>query len=260
MKVVVALAALCAAIATAATAFGGGGGGSVPAAPKPHVDLDLLPMQRGLPTDRVERARRLRREVLMLRFTGLITQRQVERALRDLRETGTIGGRRAVARAFPVSALSTLPAPAHVPDEVQRFLAHVGELTGSGAPDAGSVRLLRHDLGTGHGDVYGFKDGAGTPCFILIGYGGTCAGGSASKIGLSWIVGGGHDALPSVLVGLAADDVQNVQLHIDGSAVPVTLERGVAFAELPAGARDGVVSVTRRGGHVSLEQLPRLDA
>ena len=257
----VALATIGAAIATAATALGGGGGTapkSAPIRPKPHVDIDSLPLQRGLPADPAERTQRLRKEVLMLSFTGLITQRQVTRALRELRETGTLGGHLSPA-AFRVSTLSTLPAQAQVPDEVQRFLAQVGELTNSGVPDAGSVRLLRRDLGQGHGDVYAFRDGAGTPCFILTGYAGTCAGGSAAKSGLTWIVGGGHDGLPDVFVGLAADDVQSIQLRIDGSPVPVTLQNSVAFAELPAGAQDGFVSVTRDGGHVSLEQLPRLD-
>jgi hypothetical protein len=39
----------------------------------------------------------------------------------------------------------------------------------------------------------------------------------------------------------------------------VTLRNGVAFAELPAGARSGAVTTTRADGTVSSEELPRLD-
>jgi hypothetical protein len=254
------LAVLAAASATAAGALSGGGNStSTPTAkPKPHVDIEALATKRGVPTDPAERARFLRKEVLVLSWNGLITQAQAQRALREIKRTGTLGGYYgSAAPAFKVRRLASLPPQAHVPAEVRRFVEHVGELTHSGLADINSVRLLRADLGKGHADVYGVKSATGSPCFILTGYGGTCAPtGRPSTSGLAWIVGGSHDGLPSVFVGIAGDDVQKIELLADGISVPVSFEGGVAFAELPTGAQSGVVTTTRAGNRVASEPLP----
>jgi hypothetical protein len=258
VKAAVGLAVLVAAVATAASAVGGDRAARV-LRPKPHVDIESLPTRRGVPTDPAERARVLRKEVLELSWSGLITVAQAQRALREIKRTGTLGGHYAPAT-FSVGRLTSLPPQARVPAEVARFVAHVGELTRSAPADANSVRLLRRDLGKGHGDVYGLESSGGTPCFILTGYGGTCAtGGSAMSDGLAWIVGGAHDGLPNVLVGLATDDLLSVKLSIDGSDVPVSVAGSVAFAELPADAQGGVLTTRRPGGRVSIEQLPALN-
>ncbi|HYZ78914.1 MAG TPA: hypothetical protein VE596_16240 [Gaiellaceae bacterium] len=255
-----ALAVLTAAITTAASALGRGGDQATPTLkPKPHVDIESLATKPGVPTDPKEREWFLRKEVVVLSANGLITVAQAQRALREIKRTGTLGGDYAPST-FSVGRLTSLPPQARVPAEVARFVAHVGELTGSAPADANSVRLLRRNLGKGHGDVYGLESRAGTPCFILTGYGGVCvAGGSAAaRSGLAFVVGGGDDGLPGVFVGLAADDLRRVELLIDGSNVPVSLEGNVAFAELPAGARSGAVTTRRAGGQISSVQLPDL--
>jgi hypothetical protein len=222
---------------------------------KPHIDIPALGSNRGVPTDPAARVKFLRNEVLAFSFVGFITPAQAQRALRELRQTGTLGKSLHTVQ-MKVSSLTSLPPQAHVPAEVARFVSHVGHLTHSGQADVRSVRLLRSSLGTGNGDVYGVTSAAGSPCFILTGYGGTCAGGgNAARTGLGWIIGGAYNDLPGVFVGLAADDVRSVQLNVDGASVPVSLRSNVAFAELPERAHDAIVTTTRAGGRISSESL-----
>jgi hypothetical protein len=157
-----------------------------------------------------------------------------------------MGGR--YARRPSIRALSVAPAQARVPAEVAKFVAHAGQLTHSAPPAVGSARLLASTLGRGGSDVYGVTAGDGTPCFILTGYGGTCAGSSAmTRSAVGWIVGGAHGGLPGVFVGLTADDVQAVSLNVDGVDVPVRLRANIAFAELPQSAHEVIVTTTRAG-------------
>ena len=215
----------------------------------------LLGSQVGVPTDPAGRAKFLRNEVLSFSAAGYLTLAQTQRALREIRETGTLG-RSAHPVVMKVHSLAALPVQARVPAEVARFVAHVGELTHSGPADVNSIRLLRSNLGAGGGSVYGVRSAAGSPCFILTGYGGTCAGGgNTARSGVAWIIGGAHDALPGVFVGLAADDVTRVQLNVDGASVPVSLKSNVAFAELPERGHDAVITTTRAGGRTSSEGL-----
>jgi hypothetical protein len=158
--------------------------------------------------------------------------------------------------ALKVRSLALLPAQAHVPAKVASFVGHIGRLTHSAPVDVNSVRLLRSNLGAGDGAVYGVTSAAGSPCFMLTSYGGTCAGGpNTARSGVAWIIGGAHDGLPGVFVGLAADDVTSVHLNIDGTSVPLTIQSNVAFAQLPARAHDAIITTIRAGGRTSSEGL-----
>jgi hypothetical protein len=257
IKLGLAVVALATAAGAAAVALAGRDGGTPSARSfvKPHVDVAALGGQVGVPVDPVERVRFLRNEVIAFSAVGSITPAQAQWALREIRETGTLG-RSAHPVAMKVRSLASLPPQAKVPVEVARFVAHVGALTHSGPVDVSAVRLLRADLGAGGGDVYGVTSAAGSPCFLLTGYGGTCAGGpNTARSGVAWIIGGAHDGLPGVFVGLAADDVRSVQLNVDGASVPVNVQSNVAFAELPERAHDAVITTTRAGGRTSSEAL-----
>jgi hypothetical protein len=214
-----------------------------------HIDLAAFASSPALPTDPVQRAAELRKIVWTLAANDAITVAQAQRALREIRETGTIGGRTSQPLRLPVRSLSTLPPQAHIPAEVARFVAYIGKLTHSGPADPASVRLLRSNLGTSHTDVYGARSAAGSPCFFATGYGGNCAASEAAvESGVSWIIGGAHDAAPSVFVGLAGDDVRSVQLTVDGVDVPVSLVSNVAFAEFSPSAQTAVITTTRTNG------------
>jgi hypothetical protein len=257
MKVAMAIVILATVTAGAAFALGGRNG-SEASGPgtfrKPHIDIAALGTQPGVPADPAERVKFLRSEVLAYSSVGYITAAQARRALREIRQTGTLG--RSVHPVIRVRALTSLPPKTNLPPEVAKFVAYVGELTHSGPADPRSVRLLRTNLGTGGGDVYGVASASGSPCFILTGYGGTCGGGSGtSRTSVAWIIGGAHDGLPSIFVGLAADDVERVRLVVDGVSVPITLRSNVVFAEFPASAHDAVVTTTRAGGRTSSEAL-----
>jgi hypothetical protein len=254
LGVLVALSAVAAGAAVALAAQDGGAQ-SLRSVPKSHVDVEALGSAVGVPADPAERAVFLRKLVLTLAGADAISVPHAQRALREIQETGTLG-RSIRPVEMKVSPLASLPPQARVPAEVARFVAHVGELTHSKPADPGSVRLLRSSLGAGGGDVYGVTSAAGSPCFILTGYGGTCAGGgNTARSGVAWIIGGAHDGLPGIFVGLAADDVSSVRLDVDGASVPVSLRSNVAFAELPARAHDAIVTTIRAGGRTSSESL-----
>ena len=226
----------------------------------PRIDLASLLKQRGLPTGAAARRSLLRKEIVVLSANDMITTakaRKMLRALSQLSERQLTGG--SLARPPAIRALSSLPPQARVPAEVARFVAHVGELTHSAAPPAESARLLRTKLGRGGGAVYGVTAADGTQCFILTGYGGTCASSaSMTQSGVGWIVGGAHDGLPGVFVGLAADDVQSVSLNVDGTEIAARLQANIAFSELPHNAHDVVVTTTR-GGRSFTEALSVAD-
>jgi hypothetical protein len=246
---------LAAVAALAAVALAGrDGASSARSASEPQIDVEALGSQPGVPTDPAERVKFLRNAVLSFAAGDYITVARAQRALREIRETGTLG--RSVHRvAMEVPPLATLPPQENVPAEVARFVAHVGDLTHSGPADVHAVRLLRSNLGAGGGDVYGVMSAVGSPCFVLTGYGGACAGGSnTARSGVAWIIGGAHDGLPDVFVGLADDDVRSVRLDVDGASVPVSLQSNVAFAELPERAHDAIVT-TRAGGRTSSESI-----
>lgn len=152
-----------------------------------------------------------------------------------------------------VSALTRLPPQAHVPDNVAWFVKFESQATGTDPAKAlKGVRLLRQNLGTAHADVYAFTNAKGSPCFLLTGDSGTCARSPANGTsGLHWTIGGGDAQRPSNLVGIASDDVTEVQLTVDGTRVPVSLVNNVAFGEFPQGHDHATIVVIHRGGSES---------
>jgi hypothetical protein len=156
------------------------------------------------------------------------------------------------------SVFNRAAAPSQLPAEVHKFAtfaAGVSHVT----PDTALARmkLLRPGLGAARGALYAFEGGAGAPCFILTHYGGTC--GSAGSGAIAWIIGGGHDDNPDVLVGLAPDNVTAVALNVDGRDVPVSLDRNVVYAQFPLGGKSAEVATTHGDGTVTTEHVT-LDA
>ena len=143
--------------------------------------------------------------------------------------------------------------PAVVPEEVRRFVDHMARTTRTDPVQAlARLRVLRSGLGSSKASVYAFRSSSGSPCFVLTGYGGACAQDPRDGMpGLHWTIGGGHDSVPSVLVGVASDDVSRVELRVDGTAVPVSLESNAVFAEFPQAARQAEVVVVHEDGATS---------
>jgi hypothetical protein len=62
------------------------------------------------------------------------------------------------------------------------------------------------------------------------------------------MIGGGHDGAPSVLVGIASDDVAAVRLSVDGRSSLVSLADNVVFAEFPRSASSATIRLDHRNG------------
>ena len=141
-------------------------------------------------------------------------------------------------------------APTAIPDEVRRFVDHTARMTRTDPAQAlAGLRMLRSELGSTRASVYAFRSSSGSPCFVLTGYGGACAQSPRDGMpGLHWTIGGGHDSVPSVLVGIASDDVSRVDLRVDGASVPVSLSRNAVFAEFAGSARQATIVVVHDGG------------
>jgi hypothetical protein len=147
--------------------------------------------------------------------------------------------------------------PASVPKEVRSFVDHTARMTQTD-PSVALARLreLRSGLGTTKASLYAYRSSRGSPCFVVTGYGGACAQDPrAGMPGLHWTIGGGHDGVPSILAGIAGDDVTRVELRIDGAAVPVSLEDNAVFAEFPASAGEATIVVVHEGGAESRTTL-----
>jgi hypothetical protein len=127
------------------------------------------------------------------------------------------------------------------------------------ASQAGAIGLLREGLGRARSDVYRVRLEDGRPCIFVSHYGGTCATTTAPANGVSWIVGGAHDDVPGVFVGLATDDVKSIAVSVDGRPISVTFESSVAFGQIPAGGEAGVVTTVRRDGSVVSAPFPLSD-
>lgn len=116
------------------------------------------------------------------------------------------------------------------------------------------VRLLRSGLGTHRRDVYALRIN-GAVCFLLTGEGGTCS----SKDGTSsftWTIGGGDGITDAgALVGIAADDVKEIGLVVDGVRIPVSLENNVAYADLPLDGKMAEITVEHRDGKVTSDTV-----
>ena len=147
--------------------------------------------------------------------------------------------------------------PASVPKEVRDFVDHTARMTQTDPSVAlARLRVLRSGLGTTEASVYAYRSSRGSPCFILTGYGGACAQDPRDGMpGLHWTIGGGHDGVPSAIAGIAGDDVTRVELRVDGTAIPVSLENNAVFAEFPASASRATIVVVHDGGAESRTTL-----
>jgi hypothetical protein len=125
IKLVLAIVALAAVAAAAAVALAGrGGGASTPrrSVSKTHIDVENLGSAVGVSSDPAGRVKFLRDAVLALAAADAISVPRAQRALREIRETGTLG-RSVHAVPMKVHSLASLPPQAHVPAEVARFVA-----------------------------------------------------------------------------------------------------------------------------------------
>src|SRR2546423_4047523 len=149
-----------------------------------------------------------------------------------------------------IAALSETRTESRIPAEVAGFVKYEAAVTETDPAKArAGVRKLRANLGKGHASVYVFRSRSGSPCFILTGYGGACAQDPRDGTpGLHWMIGGGHDGIPSVLVGVAGDDVSAVRLTVDGQSKPVSLAHNVVFAELPGSADGATIQLAHEDG------------
>jgi hypothetical protein len=152
-----------------------------------------------------------------------------------------------------VSSLERLPAVATLPPRVAHFVDVAARARGMDPEQAKSrVRKLRTHLGKTGADLYAFESSRGAACFILVGQVGICPeSASDGSPGLQWTIGGGYLDVPSNLVGIASDDVQRVELTIDGHAVPTSLQNNVVFAEYPQSAKLARITIDRRDGSQS---------
>jgi hypothetical protein len=168
----------------------------------------------------------------------------------DRARRGTGGGPAPGVTAGVAALAGPARAPATIPQEVRRFVEHMARMTRTDPTQAlGDLRVLRSGLGSSNATVYAFRSTSGSPCFILTGYGGTCAQDPRDGMpGLHWTIGGGHDSTPSVLVGIASDDVRRIELRIDGVTVPASLVRNTVFAEFDATAKQAAIVVVHESG------------
>ena len=144
-----------------------------------------------------------------------------------------------------VSALDRLPAASNVPPDVLKTLGYLDpHVVGPSRDGAQKLRKLRSDLGRGHLGLYALRSKTGSVCFILEKDSALCpARITAGSPGLLWTIGGGTEAVPGSLAGVASDPVKAVELTIDGNRIPVTLENNAVFAELPAGGHEASIVV-----------------
>ncbi len=154
---------------------------------------------------------------------------------------------------FTFSALTegSPVASSSLPATVQTFLGRIAPISGEDASALGqSVHLLRQGLGPVGLDVYGFEDNAGHPCFVVPAEGGTCEFNTiVATPGFYFTIGGGNGGdEPSYLFGLAADNIQSIDLSVDGSDVPVSIDHNAAFASYPNTAKTATVTVTYTNG------------
>jgi hypothetical protein len=156
-----------------------------------------------------------------------------------------------------VSSFKQLPPAATLPTEVQRFVQSATAATGTDLAAAKTrVVLLRRDLGSAGRAVYGFLNSGGSPCFTLTGTFSSCARQPQDGTpGLHWSIGGGYKDVPNALVGVAADDVTEVKLTIDGRTVPVSLANNIAFAEFSLTAQNAEIVIIRADGTSYTENI-----
>jgi hypothetical protein len=152
-----------------------------------------------------------------------------------------------------VSSLERIPPVATLPPRVVRFVEFAARARGMDPEQAETrVRRLRTHLGKTGADLYAFESNGGGACFILVGQVGLCPErASDGSPGLQWTIGGGYPDVPSSLVGIASDDVERVELTVDGADVRTSLHNNVVFAEYPQSAKLARITIDRRDGSQS---------
>ena len=105
------------------------------------------------------------------------------------------------------------------------------------------LRLLQTNLGGPGRDLYAYQAPSGQICFVLLHASGACTT-SIGTPDFSWTIGAGETPdSPSDLAGVATDQVTAVALTVDGTAVPVSLEHNVVYAEFAPGAQQASLDV-----------------
>jgi hypothetical protein len=151
-----------------------------------------------------------------------------------------------------ISTLDQLPVVQTVAPDVQKNIALLATTNGADPAAAiGGLRLAASSLGSSQASVYVFKNPHGSPCVLLTGP--TGVGFCATKPsdgtpGLHWAIGGGDSVNPSHLVSVASDDVSQINLTVDGAAVPVLLRGNIAYAEFPSAAQKASIAIVRANG------------
>lgn len=161
-----------------------------------------------------------------------------------------------------VSALDTLPAQASVPEAVRDTLrafdpAVVGPLDRASS----SVRRLRNELGSARTAIYALRSQKNSVCVIVRDYSGICPSSlDSGHAGILISLGGGlgTESAPPILAGIASDIVTGIELTVDGSSIPVSIQNNALFAELPLSARDVTLRVHYRGFDDQVFRAPAL--
>jgi hypothetical protein len=119
------------------------------------------------------------------------------------------------------------------------------------------VKRLRSGLGTARRTMWAFRTDAGGVCFLLTGHTGSClADLSAGTPGLLWTIGGGGENSPGAFVGIASDDVTDVDLTVDGQVVSsTTVVNNVAFAEIAPSSDQALITVKHANGATRTERI-----
>lgn len=149
-------------------------------------------------------------------------------------------------------------ASASLPADVQTLISLVAPKTGEDASTLSqNVHLVRQSLGPKGLDVYAFEDNSGDPCFDVPAEGGTCGFSAESQTpGLYFRIGGGNGGNePSYLFALASDNIQSIDLTVDGNDRPVSIENNIAFASYPNTAKTATVTVHYTNGSTSSDSL-----
>ena len=148
----------------------------------------------------------------------------------------------------PVAAMNRLPRDPATPSEAVAEVRDFAERSGGSAATATlTLRTLRNDLGPRAGTIHAFSPDGSTVCLMHWRFGSTCPSAASTPIpGVLFMVSGGYPAwarsdgvaVPSALVGIAADNVRSVTLIEDGVARPAELLNNAFYLPVKDGPAD----------------------
>ena len=145
-------------------------------------------------------------------------------------------------------------ASAALPADVESLLNFIAPMAQEDSTALGqNVYLVRQSLGPKGLDVYAFETDAGDPCFVVPSEGATCGfNAHGDTPGFYYRIGGGNGGSePSYLFAIVSDNVQSVDLTVDGKDVPVSISNNVAYASYPNTARLAAMTVHYANGGTS---------